>query len=393
MSNSRRSFIKNAGLAGLAAATVPIACTTAETEEIKAPVVEDEKPIDPTVKYETGPIGEGTPILMAGYDYSRVKPLIDGKVLVEGCSFNYQVSGIGDLNNHAITGEKLRDVSEVGLIPFLLAYANDGIDDYKLLPLPVLRMFRHRSVWVRTDGPIKKPEDLRGKKVATVGYSSSGLTHIRGWLASEYGVMPNEIEWISTKKDSAGNLTSGVSKYEKIIPDSIDMQYAPNGEDESTLLLSGQVDAIFHPAEPKCFQDRDPKVRRLFVDFRTEELVYFRKTGIHPIMHNIAMKRSTIDANPWMPKAIFEAYCKAKAMDLKHMQLLGWAYDSMPWYGQEFDNTLNDLGSNFYAYGMDKSVKAYEAACKFVYDQGLTKKMISIEDIFEKSTLELKDII
>ena len=391
--STRRTFIKQAGLAGLAAAAVPLACTTQDVEETILPTQEEEKPKDPTVKYETGPIGEGQPIVLAGYDYSRVKPLVDGKVKIEGCSFKYQVSGIGALNNHAFFGAQERDVTEIGLIPYLLAYANDDFQDYKLLPVPVLRMFRHRSVWVRKDGPINRPEDLRGKKVATVGYSSSGLTHIRGWLASEYGVMPEEIEWVSTKKDSAANLTSGVSKYEKIIPESIDMEFAPEGEDESSLLLSGLVDAIFHPAEPKCFQERHPKVRRLFEDFRSVELDYYRKTGIYPIMHSVAMKKSTKEANPWMPQAIFEAYCKAKAMDLKNMQLLGWAYDSLPWYGQEFDNTLNELGPNFYSYGMDKSIKAYEAAFKFVYDQGLAKRKISVEDIFEESTLSLKDIV
>lgn len=392
MKDSRRSFIKKASLVGLSTAIAPLSCTNAN-EENKNVTTPLEHPKDPTVKYETGPFGEGVPITLAGYDYSRVKPLVDGKIKIKGCSFNFQMSGIGDLNNNAITGEKTRDVTEIGLIPYLLAFANDGIDDYKLLPIPVLRVFRQRSVWVRTDGSIKKPEDLRGKKVATVGYSSSGLTHIRGWLASEYGVMPEEIEWISTKKDSASNLTSGVSKYEKIIPDSINLKHAPEEEDESSLLLSGQVDAIFHPAEPKCFQERNPAVRRLFVDFKSEEQAYFNKTGIHPIMHSVAMKKSTIDKYPDMPKAIFEAYCKAKAMDMKQMQLLGWAYDSLPWYGQEFDNTISQLGANFYPYGMEGSIKAYEAAFKFVYDQGLAKRMINIEDVFEKSTLSLNDLI
>ena len=392
MNTSRRKFFKTAGFAGAATASIAVSCANPEKDKRSlASAPGEDKPKDTTVKYETGPFGEGTALLLAGYDYSRVKPLVDGKVPIEGCAFNYQVTGIGALNNHAFFGEQSRDITEIGLIPYLLAYANDGFEDYKLLPLPVLRMFRHRSVWVRTDGPIQKPEDLRGKKVATVGYSSSGLTHIRGWLASEYGVLPEEINWISTKKDSAANLTSGVSKYEKIIPENIEMEMAADGEDESSLLLSGQVDAIFHPAEPKCFQERNPKVRRLFEDFRSEEFNYFRKTGIYPIMHSVAMKKTTIEANPWLPKAIFEAYCKAKAMDLKHMQLLGWAYDSLPWYGQEFDNTLKDLGNNFYAYGMDKSIKAYEAAFQFVYDQGLAKKLIKVEDIFEASTMDLKD--
>lgn len=391
MKDSRRSFIKKAGLAGLAAATLPIACSTETTSEES--LIKDESPKDPTVKYETGPFGEGESIVLAGYDYSRVKPLVDGKVNIEGCSFKYEVTGIGALNNHVFFGEQNRDVTEIGLIPYLLAFANDGFEDYKLLPLPVLRLFRHRSVWVRTDGPIKTPTDLRGKKVATVGYSSSGLTHIRGWLASEYGVMPNEIDWILTKKDSAANLTSGVSKYEKIVPEGINMELAPEGEDESTLLLSGQVDAIFHPAEPKCYQERNPLVRRLFVDFKKEELAYFNKTGIHPIMHTVAMKKSTIEKYPWMPKSVFQAYCKSKAMDMNHLKLLGWAYDSLPWYGQEFENTIKEMGNNFYPFGMEGSRSAYQAACDFVYDQGLAKRRINLEDIFEKSTLELNDII
>lgn len=394
MNNTRRSFIKKAGLSGLAAAAMPIACNSETSVNDKSnPSKSPETASDPTIKYETGPFGEGEPILLAGYDYSRLRPLVDGDVAIEDCSFRFQVSGIGDLNNNAITGEKTRDVSEIGLIPYLLAYANDGLDDYKLLPLPVLRLFRQRSVWVRTDGPINKPKDLRGKKVATVGYSSSGLTHIRGWLASEYGVMPNEIDWISTKKDSAANLTSGVSKYEKIVPEGINMAYAPEGEDESTLLLSGQVDAIFHPAEPKCFQERNPAVKRLFVDFKTEEQAYFEKTGIYPIMHSVAMKKSTIEKFPWMPKAVFKAYCQSKAMNMKKMQIQGWAYDTLPWYGQEFDNTLQKMGKNFYPYGMAGSLKAYEAACQFVYDQGLAKRKINIEEIFEASTLEMSDII
>ena len=58
----------------LAAAALPIACTTQESEEVAEPNPEKEGPKDPTVKYETGPFGEGEPILLAGYDYSRVKP-------------------------------------------------------------------------------------------------------------------------------------------------------------------------------------------------------------------------------------------------------------------------------------------------------------------------------
>ena len=116
--------------------------------------------------------------------------------------------------------------------------------------------------------------------MATVGYSSSGLTHVRGVLEEQYGVKPNEIEWIAVQKDSGANLTGGVSAWEKIRPEGVSITDAPAGEDESTLLISGQVDAIFHPADPKVYQDRNPIVARLFKDHRTVEQALYTETGM-----------------------------------------------------------------------------------------------------------------
>jgi len=63
-----------------------------------------------------------------------------------------------------------------------------------------LRVFRHKSVFIRTDRGINKPEDLKGKKIATAGYSSTSLTWIRGIFQDEYGLKPEEIEWIVSQR-------------------------------------------------------------------------------------------------------------------------------------------------------------------------------------------------
>ena len=94
-------------------------------------------------------------------------------------------------------GEGTHDIAEVGLIPYLLAFCNEGFRDYQLLPVFPLKLFRHKSIFVRTDGGIRAPSDLRGRRVATVGYSSSGLTWIRGILEDEYALKPEEIHWCS----------------------------------------------------------------------------------------------------------------------------------------------------------------------------------------------------
>ncbi len=284
-------------------------------------------------------------------------------------------------------------MTEIGLIPYILAYANDEFRDYVLLPIPVLRLFRHKSIWVRTDAGIEKPEDLRGRRVATVGYSSSGLTHVRGLLAEEYGVMPEEIEWVSTQKDSAANLTGGVSAWEKVRPEGVKIIDAPAHEDESTLLLSGQVDAILHPAEPRVYQERNPMVKRLFEDHRTVEQDYYRRTGIFPIMHTVAIRRDVAKQNPWLPKAVFEAYSRAKSMDYEQMQNWGWVKNSLPWYGQEFNETRDLMGKNFYPYGLKASAASYDAAFRYTFEQGLAKRRVSLEEMFEPSTLDLMESV
>jgi len=388
MKNSRRNFLKQAGVAGIAASAIGYLAACSNQEE-NTTVAVDKPKDDPTVKKYMGPFGVGLPITMAGYDYSRVHAIVEGKVTVEGCATNFEVTGIGPLNNHAFFGPQNRDVTEIGLIPYVLAYANDNFRDYTLLPIPVLRLFRHKSIFVRTDRGIETPADLRGKRVATVGYSSSGLTHVRGILEEEYGVKPNEIEWVSTQKDSASNLTGGVSDWEKVRPEGVTIIDAPEGEDESSLLISGQVDAILHPAEPKVYQDRSPIVKRLFTDHRTVEKDFYERTGMFPIMHTVAIKRKTAKKNPWLAKAVFEAYSKAKKLDYEYMKIWGWALDSLPWYGQEFNETRELMGENFYPYGLQASKASYEAAFRYLYEQGLSKRLVTLEEMFDKSTLDL----
>lgn len=379
MKTSRRNFLR-AGAVGTAAVVAGPAAFAGL----------DPKP-DDAVKCRTGPHGEGLPITMAGYNYSRVRALVEGQVTVEGCSTRFEVTSIGPLNTHAFNGPRTREVTEIGLIPYMLAYCNDGFREYALLPIFPLRLFRHKSIFVRKDAGIKRPADLRGRKVATVGYSSSGLTHVRGILQEEYGVKPEQIQWIATQADSASNLTGGVSSWEKLRPEGVSITDGPAGVDESGLLLSGQVDAIFHPAEPKAYQERHPLVDRLFTDHRTVERKYFAKTGIFPIMHAVAIRRDTAKAHPWLPKAVFEAYSKAKALDYEFMRRWGWALDSLPWYGQEFNETRALMGENFYPYGVQASRPALKAAFRFAHDQGLTERLLSLEEMFEESTLELEE--
>jgi 4,5-dihydroxyphthalate decarboxylase len=98
----------------------------------------------------------------------------------------------------------------------MLAYANDGFCAYTLSPVFRLRVYRHKSVFIRTDRGIKNPEDRRGKKIATSDYSSTSLTWIRGIFQDEYGVTPDDVQWVVSSKDFAAKASGGPSKQENV---------------------------------------------------------------------------------------------------------------------------------------------------------------------------------
>lgn len=330
-------------------------------------------------------------LTLAGYPYERVKAIQHGQVGIEGCRVEFESSKIGELNRHVFDGPQTRDVSEVGLVPYLLAYCNDGFRDYLPLPIFVLKVFRHKSIFVHTDRGIEQPTDLRGRRVATVGYSSSGLTWVRGILEDEYGVSPQEIRWVVTAKDSAKQQTGGASKWEKLLPPELSIERAPAGKDESQLLLEGSVDAIFHPAEPRAYVERHPKVKRLFRNCQEVERAYFKKTNIFPIMHLVAIRRELTERHPWLAKAVFEAYCQSKQLDYEESRKIRWAYSSLPWYGHEFDETVDLMGPNFYSYGVPQNRKALETVFRYLHTQGLAKRELTVDELFVESTLTLDD--
>ena len=91
-------------------------------------------------------------ITIAGYkSFDRCAALADGRVAVAGFDHHFEAAGIGDMNTHVFSGAGTREVTEVGLHPFMLAYANEGFRDYSLLPVFPLRLFRHKSIFIRTD--------------------------------------------------------------------------------------------------------------------------------------------------------------------------------------------------------------------------------------------------
>ena len=369
---SRRAFVKTAALGGAAFATsVALGTRPARAENADKPV--------------TGGSNKAQ-IKFAGYPLDRIKALIDGRVQVEGCDFHYEKAGIAKLNSAAIGGNHDWEVQEIGLHPYMLAYANGGLRDYSLIPVFPLRTFRHKSIFVRSDGGIEKPSDLRGKKVCVSAYSQSSLVWIRGILEHEYGVKPSDMQWVISSKASEGK----ASKNESVRPKGVPTEDGPAGKDESELLVEGAVDAVFAAKEPQAYIDGNPIVKRLFPDSRATEHAYFEKTRIFPIMHAVAIRNDVIEKYPWLPKRTFEAYSQAKSLMYINMRDVGWVMVALPWFAQELEDTRKLMGDNFWPYGLTPdNRKTLDALFQYSHEQGFSKRQLKIEELFHPSTLNL----
>ena len=327
---------------------------------------------------------------LAGYDYDRVSALRDGKVSIEGAEVNFEVSNIYAMNKTTFGPEQKYEVIEIGLIPYISRYINEDFRDYTLIPVFISRTFRHRNIYVHADSGIETPEDLKGKRIGTPGYGMSANTWIRGMLLDEYGVKADDFQWIESDKSSDGKeLNSGFAKY--YFGEDFPLAKGPEGVDESELLLSGQCDALITAITPKAYLDENPKIRQLFPKAREVETAYFRKTGMFPIMHAIAIKKTVLEQNPWLAKAVFEMYSEAKDIAYQNLASTTVVRTSLPWAKDEYESTVELMGDNYWKYGIEANRKELEAIMRYVYEQGLVKRQVPFEELFDTSSLSLTE--
>jgi len=329
-------------------------------------------------------------VVVAGYAYDRIQAIKDSRVGLEQADVTFETSNIYALNANVFGSDQSFDVAEIGLIPYISKYINNDFRDYTLIPVFISRIFRHRNIFVHADSGIEKPEDLIGKRIGTPGYGMSANTWIRGMLLDEYGIAADDFDWIETQESSdGGKLNKGFNKY--FFGDDFPISKGPEGMDESDLLLSGQCDALITAITPKAFLEGDPRIKRLFNDVKTAEMAYYENSRMFPIMHVVAIRNELIDKDPDLPKAVFEMYSKAKSMTYADLETTTSLKVTLPWVTQEFEETRELMGENFWKYGIEANRKELETLMRYVHEQGLVKRRIEFEELFVPSTLTLEE--
>jgi len=319
--------------------------------------------------------------LSAGY-YDRTAPIFDGRVLVEGCELNC-VGLAPEETFHRAFGYAEFDIIEMSLCSHSLTTAR-GDSQYVGIPAFISRVFRHSGMYVRTDR-IKRPEDLAGKTIGMPEYQQTANVWARGILADEHGIGRGDAKWRTGGLDEAGRKERTPLK----LPPDIDLKPVPADRTLSDMLEKGDIDAIFSPREPTCFERRVPNVDRLFPDYAPVEEAYFKRTGIFPIMHMVGIRRELVEKHPWLPVSVYKAFLKAKELALEDLRLIGALAATLPWCVADLEKARKLMGDNFWNYGLDGDRPALDTFLRYSKQQGLIEREIEAKELFAPSTLDL----
>jgi 4,5-dihydroxyphthalate decarboxylase len=309
------------------------------------------------------------PLTLAVGEYEIVRPLIEGQVEVDGVELTILTKMDSATRHWRFLRNKEFDIAELSSSSYLAARDNG----WPVCAIPVFlhRRFRHGFMFINTQKGITKPADLRGKKIGVKTLMTSAILWMRGILQHEYGVPLNSIEWVA-------ELDNDVDVQ---LPADLKLRKLPDGGSVEKMLADGELDAVFHSDIIKPFMAGDPRVARLFPDPKAEEMAYYKKTGIFPIMHVTALRKELVDAHPWLPFNLYRAFDEAKKIGMKRM--VNPRIAPLAWYQAAWEEQERVLGPDPWEYGLsEKNRNNLETLIGYSHDQGLIKKRFTPDELF-----------
>ncbi len=243
------------------------------------------------------------------------------------------------------------------------------------LPVFVSRVFRHSAIYVGEASGINTAKDLEGRRVGIPEWGQTAGIYVRGFLQHDYGVDLASIDWRQAGVREPGR----VEKIQLRLPPGVRVQPMP----EHTLagmLAAGEIDA--------AISARDPGGKRLFADHREREAEHFRKTGIFPIMHVVALRRDAYERDRWIAMNLLKAFEEAKQRSLERFADIGASQGPMAWIADHARQWQAIAGDDFWPYGLERNRRTLEAFVQYGFEQGVSKRRLKVEELFAPETLE-----
>lgn len=308
-------------------------------------------------------------LTLACGDYEIIRPLKEGIVRPDGIELNVLTGADSATRHWRFLRNNEYDVAECSASSYIAARGRSM--PFRALPVFLHRRFRHGFIFTNTAKNIVKPTDLIGKKVGVKFYLVSAILWLRGILEHEYGVPHKSIEWFAELDEDIAFTP----------PPGLKLTRLPDDKSVEKMLAEGELDAVLHPDIIDPILNKDPRVGRLFPDYKAEEERYYGKTGIFPIMHVLGIKQELVERYPWIVPNLYQAFDEAKAIAMKKMR--NPRLVPLAWYQEAWDEQEKLLGPDPWEYGLgEKNAHNFSTLVGYSHEQGLIDRVIPLDELF-----------
>lgn len=188
------------------------------------------------------------------------------------------------------------DVCEMAIATFLQAKAYGK--PLVLLPVVMAARFQEAALLCRADSELREPADLVGCRVGVRAYSQTTGMWLRGVLAEDHGVRPEQVRWVTFED-------AHVAEYR----DPPWAERAASGNDMLAMLRLGELDAMIVGSDVP----NDPGLRTVFPDPKAAADRFQRKHGFVPVNHMVVVSRRVAETRPDLIPELIRMFGEAHA--------------------------------------------------------------------------------
>ena len=252
-----------------------------------------------------------------------------------------------------------------------IAAADRGDNRYTTLPIFMSRRFFHMDIVAHKS--IKTPADLNGKQIF-VGTTPPQVWN-RGMLEHEFGVDPRSVTYWC---HGAARLAPRPN---------INVNQIPSGKNVTSMLESGELQASvsYPPGTANRYAWKHPDFGPLFPNTYEEGVRYYNKTGLFPMNHVLLIKRDIVEQHPWAVMSLFKAFQEAAELaDQRRLAHVGYHLE----LGLLPPEAEKALRMPLVRHGIQANKKVLDAYVQYAYEQGLTSRLLRLEEIFAPTAAE-----
>ena len=317
---------------------------------------------------------------LACWRYDRTEALANGTVRPDGIDLNFMALDVEETFFRMLRNQEF-DVAELSMSSYCVTL---GRENPPFIAIPVFpsRFFRHSCIFVSEKSGIREPADLAGKRIGVPEYQMTAPVWIRGILQDEYGIDPASVTYLTGGEEEPGR----EEKLKLNLPERFRLEAIGPEQTLSRMLADGEIDALYTARAPSTFYSEKGKVRRLFSDFVDVEKAYFAKTGIFPIMHVIAIRRSVYERDRWIAQALYKAFSETQRQAYEDLLISASLKTMLPWQIASVEDTIATLGQQWWPYGIDRNRHVIETFTRYHHEQGLSPRQLGIEEMFASET-------